>query len=39
VNYELSMLFIHGVVSAKGKTLIEKYTIERNKKLSHEQKV
>ncbi len=39
VSYELSMLFIHGVVTAKGKELIEKYTIERNKKLSHEQKV
>ncbi|HEX9511915.1 MAG TPA: TetR/AcrR family transcriptional regulator [Puia sp.] len=39
VNYELSMLFIHGIVTAKGKKLIEKYTIERNKKLSHEQKV
>jgi len=39
VSYELSMLFIHGVVTGKGKELIEKYTIERNKKLSHEQKV
>jgi AcrR family transcriptional regulator len=39
LNYELSMLFIHGVVTAKGKKLIEKYTTERNKKLSHEQKV
>jgi AcrR family transcriptional regulator len=39
VSYELSMLFIHSVVTAKGKTLIEKYTNERNKKLSHEQKV
>jgi AcrR family transcriptional regulator len=38
VNYELSMLFLHGVVTAKGKKLIEKYTIERNKKVSHEQK-
>jgi AcrR family transcriptional regulator len=39
LNYELSMLFIHGIVSATGKGLIEKYTTERNKKLSHEQKV
>jgi TetR/AcrR family transcriptional regulator, cholesterol catabolism regulator len=39
VNYELAMLFLHGVTTAKGKKLIEKYTTERNKKLSHEQKV
>jgi TetR/AcrR family transcriptional regulator, cholesterol catabolism regulator len=39
VNYELSMLFLHGVVTAKGKKLIEKYTTERTKKASHEQKV
>lgn len=39
VNYELSMLFIHGVVTEKGRELIGKYTNERNKKSSHEQKV
>ena len=39
VAYELAILFLHGVVNDKGKTLIEKYTTERNKKLSHEQKV
>jgi AcrR family transcriptional regulator len=39
VNYELAILFLHGVTTAKGKKLIEKYTTERNKKLSHEQKV
>lgn len=38
VNFELAMLFLHGVTTAKGKKLIEKYTIERNKKSSHEQK-
>jgi hypothetical protein len=39
VAYELAILFLHGVVTDKGKKLIEKYTTERNKKLSHEQKV
>ena len=39
VNYELARLFLHGVATEKGKLLIEKYTKERNKKLSHEQKV
>jgi TetR/AcrR family transcriptional regulator, cholesterol catabolism regulator len=39
VCYELSFLFMHGVATAKGKKLIEKYSIERNKHLSHEQKV
>jgi AcrR family transcriptional regulator len=38
VNFELAMLFLHGITTAKGKKLIEKYTIERNKKSSHEQK-
>ncbi len=38
VNFELAMLFLHGVTTAKGKKLIEKYTTERNKKSSHEQK-
>ncbi len=38
VNFELAMLFLHGIVTNKGKLLIEKYTAERNQKLSHEQK-
>lgn len=38
VNFELAMLFLHGVVTEKGKKLIEKYTIERTQKLSHEEK-
>jgi TetR/AcrR family transcriptional regulator, cholesterol catabolism regulator len=38
VNFELAMLFLHGITTAKGKKLIEKYTTERNKKSSHEQK-
>jgi AcrR family transcriptional regulator len=39
VNYELAMLFLHGVVAPKGKKLIEIYTAERTQKLSHEHKV
>ena len=39
VNFELAMLFLHGITIAKGKKLIEKYTNERNKKPSHEQNV
>ncbi len=39
VNFQLAMLFLHGVSTVKGKQLIEKYTIERQKKLAHEQKV
>jgi TetR/AcrR family transcriptional regulator, cholesterol catabolism regulator len=39
VNFQLAILFLYGVASDKGKQLIEKYTKERNKKLSHEQKV
>ena len=39
VNFELALLFLHGVANEKGKQLIEQYTTERNKKLSHEQKV
>jgi AcrR family transcriptional regulator len=39
VNYELSMIFLHSVVSPAGTALIEKYTAERTQKLSHEQKV
>jgi AcrR family transcriptional regulator len=38
VAYELAILFLHSVVTDKGKLLIEKYTTERNKKLSHEKK-
>ncbi len=38
VQYELAMLFLHGVTTLEGKLLIDKYTTERNKKLSHEQK-
>jgi AcrR family transcriptional regulator len=37
VNFELAMLFLHGITTVQGKKLIEKYTIERNKKTSHEQ--
>jgi len=39
VNFELALLFMHGVATENGKKLIEQYTTERNKKLSHEQKV
>jgi AcrR family transcriptional regulator len=39
VNFELALLFMHGVATENGKMLIEQYTTERNKKLSHEQKV
>jgi len=39
VNFELAILFLHGVATPKGKKLIEKYTTERIKKSSHEQKV
>jgi hypothetical protein len=39
VNYELAMLFLHGVVTPKGKKLIEIYSAERTQKLTHEQKV
>jgi len=38
VNFELAMLFLHGVATDKGKQLIESYTAERNQKLSYEQK-
>jgi AcrR family transcriptional regulator len=37
VNFELGMLFLHSIVTDKGRKLIEKYTEERTKKLSHEQ--
>jgi len=36
VNFELAMLFLYGVVTEKGRQLIERYTIERNKKIAHE---
>jgi AcrR family transcriptional regulator len=39
VNFELALLFMHGIATENGKKLIEQYTTERNKKLSHEQKV
>jgi len=32
VNFELALLFLYGVVTHKGKVLIEQYSIERNKK-------
>lgn len=38
VNFELAMLFLYGIITDKGKNLIETYTIERTQKLSHEQK-
>jgi AcrR family transcriptional regulator len=38
VAYELSILYLYSLVTDKGKALIEKYTTERNKKSSHEQK-
>lgn len=36
VCHELAMLYLNGIVTPKGKKLIEKYLTERNKKLSHE---
>jgi AcrR family transcriptional regulator len=39
VNFHLALLFLYGVVTDKGRELIIQYTHERNKKLSHEQKV
>jgi hypothetical protein len=36
VNFELAMLFLHGVATDRGNQLIAKYTIERNKKIAHE---
>ena len=36
VNFELARLFLHSVASPEGKKLIEQYTHERNKKISHE---
>lgn len=39
VNFELALLFLYGIATDKGKELIEKYSKERTKKVSHEQKV
>jgi TetR/AcrR family transcriptional regulator, cholesterol catabolism regulator len=36
---ELAILFLHGITTIKGKKLIEKYSTERNKLLSHEHKI
>jgi len=33
---ELAFLYLHSIVTGKGKKLFEKYLTERNKKLSHE---
>jgi len=38
VCYELASLFMNGITTTKGRKLIEKYSAERNKQLSHEQK-
>jgi TetR/AcrR family transcriptional regulator, cholesterol catabolism regulator len=38
VNFELAMLFLHGVVTTNGKKLIEIYTAERTQKLTYEKK-
>ncbi len=38
VSYELASLFLHGIATEKGKKLIEKYSTERNKQMSYEQK-
>ena len=39
VNFELALLFLQSIGTDKGKQLIEKYTKERIKKISHEQNV
>jgi TetR/AcrR family transcriptional regulator, cholesterol catabolism regulator len=39
VCYELASLFMNGITTVKGRKLIEKYSTERIKHLSHEQKV
>jgi AcrR family transcriptional regulator len=39
VATELAIVYLFGVASDKGRMLIEKYTTERNKKSSYEQKV
>jgi TetR/AcrR family transcriptional regulator, cholesterol catabolism regulator len=38
VFYELDVLFMHSVSTAKGKKMIDKYSSERIKQVSHEQK-
>ena len=37
VNFELATLFLYSITTEKGRSLIEKYTEERTKKLAHEQ--
>jgi AcrR family transcriptional regulator len=39
VAFELAILFLHSVATDTGRALLGKYITERNKKLSHEQKV
>jgi len=39
VAFELAILFLHSVATDTGRVLIGKYITERNKKISHEQKV
>ena len=39
VCYELTFVFMHSITTAKGKKLIEKYSTERKKQLSHDQKI
>ena len=39
VCFELALLFMHGIANANGEKLIEKYTVERTKHLSHAQNV
>ena len=36
VSFELAVLYLHSIATAKGKKLIEKYLTERKKQLSHE---
>ena len=38
VNLELALFFLYGIVTDKGRQLIDKYTNDRTKKVSHEQK-
>jgi AcrR family transcriptional regulator len=38
VCFELALLFLHGITNLRGKNLIEKYSSERIKQLSNEQK-
>jgi AcrR family transcriptional regulator len=39
VCFELAMLYLHGITNPLGKKMIEKYSTERNKQLSHEHQV